>query len=567
MKIGSSPKTILVLGGYGSFGSRLCRLLSQHTKHLVLVAGRSQEKANAHCETYGGEPVKLDRQTITESTLNNLSVDILVDASGPFSCDEADAYGLVKLCLTTATHYIDLSDDPDFTSGISRFNTAATSKNLFVTSGASTVPAVSGAIADSLTHDLHQIEFIESTILPGNKAPRGLSVIQSIVHQAGRPFSGWIDGGQKQLLGWSDQKQRAITVSPSRKIRPRWSALVATPDTKLMPERFASENVAVRAGLELSIMHLGLYALTLLPRLGLIRTLRPLAQLLRRMAELFLPFGSDEGGMRVDVGGRTGDGSLTERTWMLHAGSGEGPYIPAIPAFILCTKIADDRVEPGADPCLGKVSAEDLESALRLIDTGTATNGTDIHCLFEQALGDDWHLLPEPIRGAHSAIRRRAFHGHAKVERGTSALAHLVCTLFRFPPNASATPVHVAFERRVDKEIWHRTFGTSSFRSVLKIVKAGTGLIQERFGLFTFHIPLQATGQALRFPVLRGFILGLPIPAFLLPKSNAREFVDASGRFNFEIDLSLPMIGRIVRYEGWLKPAGRSNPRTCQQAD
>ncbi len=561
MNVASCPKRILVLGGYGSFGSRLCRLLTSHTEHKIFVAGRHEDKARSHCKAFGGTPLKLDNQTLSGDLLKALKIDILVDASGPFSCETPDPYGIVKACLASNTHYIDLSDDPEFTRSISHFNSDARDKGLLVSSGASTVPAISGAIADELTRSLAQVEFIESTILPGNRAPRGLSLIQSVLHQTGRPFSIWVDGGEKPILGWSDQKRQKIQVSSTRNLKPRWSALIGGPDTVVFPDRYGAENVSVRAGLELSIMHLGLHLLSILPRMRLLKTLRPLARLLRATANLLKPFGSDEGGMRVDVGGRTKEGALNQSSWLLHAGSGEGPYIPALSAFILCEKIAHNEFRAGAGPCVDAISAKEIATALALLDTGTRTETRENTCLFEQALGTEWSLLPREIRDAHAAIRRRAFNGEARVERGTSLFAPLICALFRFPPTASKTPVKVVFRRVGGREIWQRSFGSSHFHSVLKVAKEGTGLIQERFGLFTFQIPLEVLGQELRFPVARGWILGVPIPKFLLPKSQAREFVDAKGRFYFEIELSLPLIGRIVRYEGWLTPMARNNPR------
>ena len=200
MSIASSHKRILVLGGYGSFGSRLCRLLTAHTEHTVLVAGRREDKAKNHCETFGGKPLRLNNQTVCAGMLKALKIDILVDASGPFFHETPNPYGIVDAYIGSDTHDIDLSDDPEFTDGVSDFNGDARDKGLLVSSGASTVPAISGAIADELTNNMTRVEFVESTILPGNRAPRGRSLIQSILRQTGRPFSIWADGQEETVL-------------------------------------------------------------------------------------------------------------------------------------------------------------------------------------------------------------------------------------------------------------------------------------------------------------------------------------------------------------------------------
>ena len=41
----------------------------------------------------------------------------------------------------------------------------------------------------------------------------------------------------------------------------------------------------------------------------------------------------------------------------------------------------------------------------------------------------------------------------------------------------------------------------------------------------------------------------------MLPRSEAREDVDEQGRFRFDIRLTLPVIGLLTHYRGWLVPA------------
>jgi hypothetical protein len=43
------------------------------------------------------------------------------------------------------------------------------------------------------------------------------------------------------------------------------------------------------------------------------------------------------------------------------------------------------------------------------------------------------------------------------------------------------------------------------------------------------------------------------MPRWLMPRVDAREHA-ADGVFHFAVEIALPAIGRLVRYEGWLKP-------------
>jgi hypothetical protein len=47
---------------------------------------------------------------------------------------------------------------------------------------------------------------------------------------------------------------------------------------------------------------------------------------------------------------------------------------------------------------------------------------------------------------------------------------------------------------------------------------------------------------------------GVPLPLALAPRIGAREW-EEEGRFRFEVAASLPLVGEIVRYAGWLEPS------------
>ena len=56
---------VLILGGYGTFGARLARLLARDGRLTLVIAGRSRVKAQALCDRLDGaahrEPLVFDR--------------------------------------------------------------------------------------------------------------------------------------------------------------------------------------------------------------------------------------------------------------------------------------------------------------------------------------------------------------------------------------------------------------------------------------------------------------------------------------------------------------------------
>ncbi|WP_269580993.1 DUF4166 domain-containing protein [Roseibium sp. Sym1] len=174
--------------------------------------------------------------------------------------------------------------------------------------------------------------------------------------------------------------------------------------------------------------------------------------------------------------------------------------------------------------------------------------------LFRQALGPDFDALPEPVRALHRVQGRHVWSGEARVTRGSSFLARLLCGIFGFPPRAERTPVNVTIERCGDIEVWQRNFGGKRFETVLGLAGApGSGVVQERFGLMAFDIFLERQDGGLAFPVGRSYLLNVPLPRRLLPVSETLEFAD-NGRFRFDVKVSVPGAGMLVHYRGWLEP-------------
>ena len=47
----------------------------------------------------------------------------------------------------------------------------------------------------------------------------------------------------------------------------------------------------------------------------------------------------------------------------------------------------------------------------------------------------------------------------------------------------------------------------------------------------------------------------LRLPASLFEGVRCREFEPEEGRYGFDVEARLPLVGRVIRYQGWLEPA------------
>jgi hypothetical protein len=152
----------------------------------------------------------------------------------------------------------------------------------------------------------------------------------------------------------------------------------------------------------------------------------------------------------------------------------------------------------------------------------------------------------------HRVVGDAGAAGRAVVVRGRHPLAHVVARLMRFPAEGEHD-IHVHFSQRDGVETWTRDFSGRIFRSYFS---EKDGRLVERFGplRFVFDLPSDETGLRM---VLKGWsAFGVPLPLALGPRGEAQEF-EQDGLFRFDVPISLPVMGTVVRYRGWLRPLGR----------
>lgn len=545
---------VLVLGGYGVFGGKLTRRLTQAGVD-VIVAGRSLARAEAHCRAHGGRPTALDRDGELDSALAALAPAVVIDAAGPFQAYGADPYRVARAAVRAGTHYLDLADDADFVAGIDALDKVAKEAGVVVISGASSVPAISGAALDELVKGLTRVAVVGSAILPGNRAPRGLSVVQAIVSQAGRPLKLWRGGRWVARPAWGDLHRIAPELDGDR-LPPRLASRIGAPDLLLFPGRYGAGTVRFHAGLELRLMHVGLWLLSWPVRLGLVRSIAGLAAPLKWIADRLEALGSDRGGMVAYAIGRDAGGNAVERRWTMIAEAGDGPETPPTPALLLTLDLLRaDTIAPGAGPAVGLLALARIEAELQRFSMRCGCSEQAAPPLFEQVLPQDFTALPPAWRRLAEVHDVEHFEGVASVERGNSFLARAIGLIMGFPPASASVPVRVTKEKTPHGETWTRDFGGRKFRSHLsRLPDDAPGILRERFGPLRFVMRLRAEAGRVHWPLESGRFLGVPMPAFLLPRSDTVEFVDGAGRFHFDVGISMPFAGPVVRYRGWLDP-------------
>jgi hypothetical protein len=346
---------IVVIGGSGNFGARICRALASDPRIEVIAAGRTPPTGRGDA---GVRSARLDTASPGfASALKELSPRIVIHCAGPF---QGQDYRVALAAVEAGAHYIDLADGRHFVTAFGgSVDAPARAAGLLALCGASTVPALSSAVVDHFRNRFLELHEIEIVIAPGQRAPRGAATIAAVLSYAGRPFQWLIRGRWAHAWGW--QELRFVRVGGAGA---RLAAACDVPDLELLPARYPSvRTVTFRAALELKVQHLALWSAAALRRIGIPLPLERWALPLDRLASILNRFGGETGGMLVALVGDRHDRSTGRVEWHLTAPAEHGPEIPCMAAILLARRLVDGRLgEVGAFPCMGFLSLAEFES-------------------------------------------------------------------------------------------------------------------------------------------------------------------------------------------------------------
>ncbi len=558
--------TIFILGGYGTFGGRIVRLLEDESCITLIIAGRSLAKASSFCKSRERAkarliPAAFNRDSFAAVQLAAYKPDVLVDASGPFQAYGEARYRVIESCLAQDVNYLDLADGSDFVAGVSAYDVAARTAGRYVLSGVSSFPVLTAAVVRYLSRDLTRIDTIHGGIAPSPYAGVGQNVIRAIAGYAGQKIQIRKDG--KSKAGYPLTELMRFTIRPPGRmpLHNRLFSLVDVPDlralTELWPE---TKTIWMGAGPVPEILHCVLIALAWLVRFKAIPALAPLTPLMY-FSTRYLRWGEHRGGMFVEIEGTDASGASLVRSWHLLAEGDDGPLIPSMAVEALVRRSLEGHPPlPGARAAIRELELDDYETlfASRTIYTGVRdeTSVPDetsarSKSLYTNILGSAWANVPPGIRAMHEGLA--AAHGRASVERGRGLIGRLAAAFVGFPKAVADTPVSVRFDVSPQGEIWTRTFGDERFSSRQFAGRGRSeGLLCERFGVLTFAMALVSEDERLSLVLRRWSAFGIALPMWLCPRSDSYETV-VDGIFRFHVEISHPLTGLIVKYEGWLE--------------
>ena len=548
---------ILIIGGYGVFGGRLAELISDLDLD-VLICGRTEAKAIAKCAELSGQarfiPVKLNRDDIA-SALKTHAPDLVIDASGPFQDYGDNPYGVIRACLDARIDYMDFADAADFAFGVSRFDDEAKEKGVTILSGVSSFPVLTAAVLRQFQKNM-TVHSLTGGIAPSPYAGIGLNVMRAVVSYAGGDVKLTRNGRPHTAKGLAESLRYTIACPGRLPLRNLHFSLVDVPDLQILPAQNPDlRDIWMGAGPVPEILHKVLN--------GLAKTR---AALKLPSFEVFSPFffwvlnkmkfGEHRGGMFVRAQGVDSVGAPAAASWHLLAEGEDGPYIPSMAVESLIRK----RVAGSKPPAGARVASRELEVSdyMDLFEGREIYAGfrddTDVDApIFETIAGKAFDELPPTLQLFHSQTGPHHWHGQASAQAATNPLGKLIGRIVGLDLETGDWPLDVHVRQDKDGEVWERRFGERSFKSRFSVGQGkNERLLVEQFGPAKIALACIIENEKLHLIPRRVSVFGIPVPGFLLPKEDSYEY-EENGRFHFNINVKVPIAGRIAHYRGWLE--------------
>ena len=357
---------VLILGGTGHFGARICRRLANYPGIDLVITSRTQATAESLANQLRAKNpgaiisgIAMDQGSADfVADLKKLPPFALIHTAGPY---QGQDYRVAKACIEAGSNYIDLADSREFVGDFSSLDDRARQAGVLLMSGASTLPALSSAVVDVLKTNFSKVSAIEISIAPAHQTPRGQSTAAAVLSYCGKAFKTLREGEWRTVYGWQDMR---IQKYPA--LGYRLSGACDVPDLSLLPEYIPGiKTVSFHAALEAPWEQLALWLMAWMTRFRLVRDWSKFAPSLATLSERLISFGSDRGGMHVRVSGENRGGQPASYIWYLTAEHNHVPEIPCTPAIVLLKKLLRNELpERGAFACLGFLSLEEIMNEL-----------------------------------------------------------------------------------------------------------------------------------------------------------------------------------------------------------
>ncbi|NGZ74385.1 saccharopine dehydrogenase NADP-binding domain-containing protein [Saccharibacillus alkalitolerans] len=251
---------IVVIGGYGSVGRTVSRLLAERFPGRVYAAGRSFDAAARFAEETGGAVKPLRWEIGPQAVEYDLSAVRLI-----VMCLDQDHPALVRRCLEEGTQYLDITAKADFLLEAGRLNVREPRSAALLSVGLA--PGLTNLLAAKASKALERTERIEISLMLGLGERHGRAAIEWTIDRMGASFEAPVEGTLRGVRSMTDGRTVDFGGETGRKRVYRFPFS----DQLTLPGTLGAADVSTRLGFDVNG---AARAASVLRRLGVFALLR-----------------------------------------------------------------------------------------------------------------------------------------------------------------------------------------------------------------------------------------------------------------------------------------------------
>ncbi|MEP0987112.1 saccharopine dehydrogenase NADP-binding domain-containing protein [Ekhidna sp.] len=324
---------ILVVGGYGDVGRRICLGLSEHYPDQVIAAGRSLEKARQFAASTGGKV--LARQidiagVVPNEELQDILLVIMV-------VDMPDAK-FVHQCFEQCVHYIDITATYKLIEQIKDLNEMAIRHGATGIVSVGLDPGLSNLLAKHCVSYMEKVDHIDIHLLLGLGDNHGEASINWILDTIQRDYAILLNGRLTKVNSFRDGKQTQFPGGLGKHTTYSFNFS----DQHVLPETLGASGVRTRICFE-NRRITALFAL--LARIGFFKLLKykPVRSIYKHLLNAF-KYGSDVYAVKVKAYGYEYDTMVQMEASLIGHREANGTAMATVKTACL---LLDNEIESG----------------------------------------------------------------------------------------------------------------------------------------------------------------------------------------------------------------------------
>ena len=197
-----TPKDkILIIGGYGTVGTVISKILATKFPGKVIVSGRNLQKAVSMIEHFNIDalPMSID---ISSGVFDKINFEEIHTAISCIEYLKDDRF--ILLCIKNKIHYTELATSYEAYERLLKYKNEVDNSQMCLIPGVGLMPGLSGVFVKNAISKLNKLQEVQSFILLGLGENHGLDAVRWMLEYADKSFFIQTKNGRRQVQSFAE---------------------------------------------------------------------------------------------------------------------------------------------------------------------------------------------------------------------------------------------------------------------------------------------------------------------------------------------------------------------------